>query len=84
MLWQYNKKAGVFTRLFDTLYKENTKSLLFRCGAADTRLVSHTRSDYCVFASLTRRHTTRSLVPNQSPVLVTKSAWLGKRRFIGY
>src|SRR5262249_17528913 len=54
-----------------------------RRGAADIRLVSHTRSDYCVFASLTRWDNTRSTDTCQSPVLGTKGlvvCWVITRR----
>jgi len=33
-----NRKARFSPGLSDTLYKENTKLFLFRCGAADRRL----------------------------------------------
>ena len=32
------KRPGFYSGLSDTLYKENSKSFCFRCGAADTRL----------------------------------------------
>src|SRR5579862_1553825 len=42
------KRPG-FNPAFLTHSTKRTLNLLFQCGAADTRLVSHTRSDYCVF-----------------------------------
>ena len=68
--WNSNKKAG----LSPGLKAHSTNKLeLNRHPMRRRRFapMSHTQSHYCVFASSTRHDSTRTLVPRQSPVLVT-------------
>src|ERR1043166_3422027 len=69
-LSQTKQKGRVFTRPSSTFYKLELNRHSMRRRRFTP--VSHTRSDYCAFASSTRLYPTRSPVLGQSPVLGTK------------